>query len=315
MKKLFSLFLIGFTVFAFAQGSIDSTKNFSNLKGVNELLKIKGEKVYAIERINKENNLNYPGILILINGKYTEIKTYDDYKKYIENKEFIINDIKENNLFIDIYMSNGTDSIIWSKSPISFSEKPFELEYYIIYLRNKIKSKLVDGKIIYSKIHNFNNDYEFNNIKDDEILNFKSIYFEYPDKTYSRFKKLAYNFITEKNKDIFIFDDNFDYKNIFSIQLYYEFLKNKKEQEKKDIQRKNILTKKYGFKIANRILNGDVWIGMTRQMLIDSKGEPDSIGSSIETKYSYTVQYIYNIGTYTKQYIYLENGKVVTIQY
>lgn len=72
-------------------------------------------------------------------------------------------------------------------------------------------------------------------------------------------------------------------------------------------------TKKYGLKTAQKIIEGDVWIGMTREMLLASKGDPKKV-NTFETAYSYQSQYIFEDSIYGTQYIYLENGKVTAIQ-
>ncbi len=62
--------------------------------------------------------------------------------------------------------------------------------------------------------------------------------------------------------------------------------------------------KKYGRKIGNRILNGQVWKGMTEQMLRDSYGKPDKITRNKE-KWGTFAQYYYG-----KQIFFFKNGKL-----
>ena len=50
--------------------------------------------------------------------------------------------------------------------------------------------------------------------------------------------------------------------------------KEAKDEEKKEQERKQRLNKKYDKKDADKILNGDIWIDMTKEMLIESWGKP-----------------------------------------
>lgn len=74
------------------------------------------------------------------------------------------------------------------------------------------------------------------------------------------------------------------------------------------------LLKVYPQKIAQRLVDGDVWIGMTREMLFESKGQPTRIGLSTETADMYSVQYIYESRLFGTELIYVDNGKVTAIQ-
>lgn len=108
------------------------------------------------------------------------------------------------------------------------------------------------------------------------------------------------------------------YKNFSSdsLTLYNIWGQQIQKRRSKDYDNsvKIILEKKYGSKIAEKIMNGDVWIGMTKQMLKDSKGEPTRVGLTTETKSTYSVQYIYESKIFGTEYIYIENGKVIAIQ-
>ena len=68
-----------------------------------------------------------------------------------------------------------------------------------------------------------------------------------------------------------------------------------------------LMTRKYG-NIGSRIAHGGVWIGMTKEMLTDSKGFPDEINTTKGTNYK-TEQWIYK-----SHYIYLEKNVVTAIQ-
>lgn len=65
---------------------------------------------------------------------------------------------------------------------------------------------------------------------------------------------------------------------------------------------------KYGPDIGKKIIHAGVWVGMTRAMLIDSKGHPDKINKTKGSGYNHE-QWIY-----PREFIYLEDDVVSTIQ-
>lgn len=65
------------------------------------------------------------------------------------------------------------------------------------------------------------------------------------------------------------------------------------------------LLKKYGREIGKRIVNGQVWKGMSERMLEDSWGKPDKITKNKEKWGTYT-QWYYGSITY-----FFENGKMI----
>ena len=70
------------------------------------------------------------------------------------------------------------------------------------------------------------------------------------------------------------------------------------------------LTKKFGSEIAERIMSGKIWIGMTTEMAKLSIGAPDDINRTV---YSFGVheQWIYSI---LDLYLYFEDGKLTSWQ-
>ena len=74
------------------------------------------------------------------------------------------------------------------------------------------------------------------------------------------------------------------------------------------------LVKIYPVKIAKRLVDGEIWIGMSREMLFESKGRPTKIGITTETADMYSVQYIYESRLFGTEFIYVDNGKVTAIQ-
>lgn len=69
------------------------------------------------------------------------------------------------------------------------------------------------------------------------------------------------------------------------------------------------LIEKYGKEAATKIQNHQIWVGMSKEMLIDSKGYADSINKTEIKDAETTEQWIYN-----NTYIYLTNNKVTAIQ-
>lgn len=52
-----------------------------------------------------------------------------------------------------------------------------------------------------------------------------------------------------------------------------------------------------------------IWIGMTREMAVDSRGEPEDINRTV-TNYGTSEQWIYS----SKNYLYFDNGKLTSWQ-
>lgn len=88
------------------------------------------------------------------------------------------------------------------------------------------------------------------------------------------------------------------------------------EEKERIDKRKEMLLEKYGAEIGQKLIDGEVWTGMNKEMLIDSLGQPnqtkqDVLKTKIKEKYSYG-QYYTDRGTkkFTVE-IRLENGEVV----
>ena len=76
------------------------------------------------------------------------------------------------------------------------------------------------------------------------------------------------------------------------------------------------LTKKFGKKDAMRIIEGEIWVGMTKDMLIASRGEPldtdeTVLKSKTKTKFFYEPWFTRQRNMRFKLRIDLENGEVV----
>ncbi len=109
-------------------------------------------------------------------------------------------------------------------------------------------------------------------------------------------------------------DDEF-YKNFRESRLYLDSLikaeqltqfklKTKQEEE---MRRKQII-QKYGAEKGNKILQAKIWIGMTKEMAIESWGKPNNINRTV-TAFTTNEQWVY--GT---KYLYFENGLLTAWQ-
>ena len=92
-------------------------------------------------------------------------------------------------------------------------------------------------------------------------------------------------------------------------QYEKERIEQEKIWEKQRSEKHARLIKKYGKSIAKEMMDGYVRIGWTKEMCIESWGEPNGINKTTN-KYSVSEQWVYEGGSY----LYFENGKLVTIQ-
>ena len=86
-------------------------------------------------------------------------------------------------------------------------------------------------------------------------------------------------------------------------------LKKIEEKEKAEANRLSELTKKYGTNNAKLIMQSIVQIGWSKQMCIESWGEPSDINKTI-TSGSVHEQWVYG----NNQYLYFDDGKLTAIQ-
>jgi len=86
-------------------------------------------------------------------------------------------------------------------------------------------------------------------------------------------------------------------------------LKEENKKRKMAEKRKKYLVHKYGTNIAQSILDGQFWIGMTTSMAKESLGEPDHINTT-GSENGISEQWVYG-----DKYLYFENGILRTWQY
>lgn len=111
------------------------------------------------------------------------------------------------------------------------------------------------------------------------------------------------------------------------LRLYSEVLKEKREianrkaeiakrkaeiAKKQEIYKKELLsglTRKYGTAAATKIINKEIWLGMTSEMAILSRGKPVDINRSVGS-WGVHEQWVY----YGNLYLYFENGTLTSWQ-
>jgi hypothetical protein len=82
----------------------------------------------------------------------------------------------------------------------------------------------------------------------------------------------------------------------------------KRESEAKIAERKARLLKKYGGSIGEKIIKGEIWLGMTNEMVQDSWGKPRSVNRSVGS-WGIHEQWVYG-----NSYIYIRNGTLTSWQ-
>jgi len=85
------------------------------------------------------------------------------------------------------------------------------------------------------------------------------------------------------------------------------------EAERRKKARKENLEKSYGITNANRILGGQIWIGMTSAMARESLGRPSDVNRLV---FSWGVkeQWVYERGAYNRVYLYFDDGVLTSWQ-
>lgn len=122
------------------------------------------------------------------------------------------------------------------------------------------------------------------------------------------YKVYAYGYLRKfdvnLNEELELFNQGLNKK---ARRLYFDDL----ERTKKIAEETRIkyIIKKYGKKDGQRILDGKVWIGMTKEQALDSWGSPEDINRTITSDITHE-QWVYPYGTY----LYFDNGKLTGIQ-
>jgi hypothetical protein len=85
--------------------------------------------------------------------------------------------------------------------------------------------------------------------------------------------------------------------------------KSKEKEENELVERRAYLMRKFGNLITNKILEGRIWIGMTKGMAIESQGKPNDVNRTVG-KWGVHEQWIYPYNIY----LYFENGDLTSWQ-
>jgi hypothetical protein len=87
-------------------------------------------------------------------------------------------------------------------------------------------------------------------------------------------------------------------------------IKKQAEIDRKNLEERNKKLKtKYGESTFNRLMRGEVWIGMSEELFVLIKGKPDDLNRTVTASRT-TEQWIYGLD----KYYYFENGKLTSWQ-
>lgn len=193
-----------------------------------------------------------------------------------------------------------------------------------------------DPKKSFQDIYDKGSYYEPKSINPEDLV--KIVGVEYTFGSYSSYPDLTLKFdnYPAQSLDYFLRHKQYDFILYSDYQNYYlgyqtykqkrieeeklekiaqeeQYEREKLEQEeiwkRKQAEKYARLTKKYGKNIAKEIIEGYVRIGWTKEMCIESWGEPDEINKTTN-KYSVSEQWVYGSGSY----LYFDNGRLSTIQ-
>lgn len=318
---------------------LDSTKNFNNYKSVEQVLGMINQKIYFYPKKNgcSENLIdsNFFGISFykidnknnkikikrdIVEGKYATIKEIKFLNNSFSNNEYISieNWEKENyykkieNLELYLTLENQENIIAKIKSFMVTNDYFITIPYYN-YLTKKYNNK----KVLFRELKKYDIDNYDKEINENDVyisefsLKESNSKYCYPNPTVILKNDFNHYEILTDN-DLMYYKLNYivDYENyLYNLNKYKnDLLDEIQEKEKEAIVKYNRNLKKYGKKIADRIKNNEVWIGMSRELLIESLGFPLKINRTILKNYE-KEQFVYkNI------YVYVENNIVTAFQ-
>lgn len=237
--------------------------------------------------------LSYAQSNLSIKQKIDSLKNLNlEYASLIEKNDQLIKKLNEDLILTE----NSLDSVI--SIPIITTKSIFIRKTPSIFDRETITLPRSENLIIIGYKNEF------------FIVKFRN------DKGYAYYSDLPMNEELLKIKEYGTLKE----KRAFLIQL-------KKQQEENNLQyqkeaaiqakvnkendniRKQKLIKKYGISIAEKIESRKIWIGMSKEMALDSWGEPEDINRTV-TNYATNEQWVYS----DKTYLYFENGKLTAWQ-
>lgn len=320
MKKLLFIFFIALSMGVNAQN--EDLKEFNKYNNLDSLRAIIGSEVLAFPRVENSAEFSYP-VEIFKNGRFIKAD-FETYQNEIAGKYFKIITVDDSNYWHDITFKNNFNTIKWGMPKNkNLTQKIFISKFWV----DKINALATKEKIIYANnAFDYDTDSLYSPISAQNLISVKGIVFPNSDNKFQRFKAPTVYYVDNKGSDSYMDAFKFDFDKVYKAEDFdrifknqeriYNDQKNRTEGIEKKIKSdfENKLRKKYSAAITKRIINGEVWIGMTREMLFESKGSPTRIGITTETADMYSVQYIYESRLFGTEFIYVDNGKVTAIQ-
>jgi len=282
-------------------------------------------------------------------GDKVPVENADFYNKNIANKYFIVKQVKFSKGFfngteltpeewqnemkkstavrgVDIYLTDEKNTIdLVTKIDGVFTPDEFLSVGYFENLKNLYLNKT----FLYSDYNRYEipsaeklkyrtsfSPYE---IKPEDIYKTKEVLLEQSNSENSRYPDLFVVLTNTTNqKDLKIAVNNKytsdKLKYLSDYQSYTEFYnKSIEEKNKKLEERKQNVYKFYGKVVGDKILAGQVELGMDRLAVIYALGYPDVINET-KTVYGTSEQFVYRYSTLGDRYYYFENGKLTAIQ-
>ena len=283
-------------------------------------------------------------------GEYMPIYDLESYQKNIENKYFVVNKIvffeglsekketspeiwqsnynkstSKNLRNIDIFMKNNEENIEVILS-LEGGEEPTR-DFISVPYYEKFKKKFNGKSFLFNELKNYKlKDLEYyknsiisepEKINEDDIYNVESVSF-IQDKYNSKYQLELYILLKNKKGTDLKIPVKDDYSiigpnSLVELKKYkndYDYIMI--EKAKVIAERNNTIYKIYGKKIGDKIIAGEIELGMDTLAIMYILGKPDDINSTITNSVK-EEQYVYKY-SFGTHYYYFKNNKLVTIQ-
>lgn len=286
-------------------------------------------------------------------GDLVPLESREFYNQNIGNKYFIVKEIKFfKNSFsdtqitaeewqtqmknastvsnINLYLSSNDLDIVVTNNGM-FSLDGLLPEIFFEYLKKKYDNKtfLYDNLYRYSlpteEQLKYRINYDANEIKEEDIYKTKEVVIEQLNSENAKFPDLYLvleNIKSQKELKLRLDKDVFDkIKNLVNYNAYSNFYSKSQEEKNKKLEEKNkkLEEKKikvyelYGKKEGDKILSGQVELGMDTLAVIYALGYPDDRNET-KSRYGVSEQFVYRSSTFGDRYYYFEDGKLTVIQ-
>ncbi len=235
--------------------------------------------------------------------------------------------MKESNIIcgVDIYLSDEKNTIdLVTKIDIFKPDEFISVGYF-----ENLKNLYLNKTFLYSDYNRYEipSDEELKyrtsfspyEIKPEDVYKTKEILLEQSNSKDSRYPDLFLvltNTTNQKDLKIALNDiySSFKLKFLIDYQSYTEFYNKSIEEENKKLEeRKQKVYKSYGKVVGDKILAGQVELGMDRLAVIYALGYPDEINET-KTIYGTSEQFVYHNSTSGDRYYYFKSGKLTAIQ-